>query len=101
MDKINNINAYSKSKMSLISCSLIILIAVIYFAVNFFTTDYQAEAENPLTGKAFTTLDDLKKNNIRFTGIETVLNKLFNYTNNININIDPSKTKGRYDPFSI
>ncbi len=101
MDKINNIGVYSKGKIVTTSCSVIFLVIISYFLINFFTTDYEAKVQNPLAGKTYTILSDFKKNGIKFTEIDNVLNRIFNYSNDININITPSNYKGRYNPFAI
>ncbi len=101
MDKINNIGVYSKGKIITTSCLVIIFVMASYFLINFFTTDYAAQVPDPLSGKTYTTLNEFKKNGIKFTEIENVLNRIFDYSKDINVNIIPSNYIGRYNPFSI
>ena len=86
MDKINNIGVHSKGKIIITSCLVIIFVMVSYFLINFFTTDYAAQVPDPLSGKTYTTLNEFRKNGIKFTEIENVLNKIFDYSKDINVN---------------
>ncbi len=101
INDIQNIKNITRERSKLSSSILILTLLVSYFCYDFINNNYESSVENPLETKSFNTLAELKKTGIDFTKIDSIFERIFNYTTDINTKITPSGYEGRYNPFSI
>ena len=94
-------NLINKTKVVFYGIILIVVIIASVILYSYFTFDSSQVAKNPiLETKFFTILNTFKKDNINFTEIANVLNKVFDNLSDTHSEIQAVNQKGRINPFA-